>query len=292
MNGAVKPAELFAVLKELAERGETFALATVVRVQGSSIGKPGFKVVITQDGRIAYGGLGGVCPEAAIIPAALEAMRAGLPKVVRVHLENVERAVEATVRSRSGDDIYVETNCGGMMEIYIEPYSSPSRLIIIGQGGKDDVEEALIRLAKQLDFEVVLINHNPVLTERPDVLISDLNFDLRRYEFRPTDSVVVLTKGARDVEVLEALSGAKVRFVGLLASRKRVLEDVAALRQRGVSEEFLSSLHAPVGADIGAVTPAEIALSILADIVATKYNKHLPHKPLPATSQLAASEAP
>jgi xanthine dehydrogenase accessory factor len=281
----VKPTELFSVLKELAESGQPFALATVVRVEGSTIGRPGFKVVITGDGKIAYGGLGGVCPESAIIPVAQEAIRTGTPRTVKVYLESVEKAVEATVRLRKQDEIYVETNCGGMMEIYVEPYLSPDRIVIVAQGGKDDVEEALIRLAKLMDFEVVLINHNPVLTEKPDLLISELDYDISNFQFKPTDSVVVLTKGARDVAVLEALSKVRVRFVGLLASRKRVAEDLQALRERGVSEEFLASLHAPVGVDIGAVTPAEIALSILADVVATKYGRHLPHKPLPALGE-------
>jgi len=93
------------------------------------------------------------------------------------------------------------------------------------------------------------------------------------------DSVVILTKGERDVDILETLSKTKARFVGLLASRRRLKKDVDELVKRGVSPDFLKKLHAPVGLDIGARTPPELALAIMADVVATKYGLDVPHKP-------------
>ncbi len=262
---------------QLAERGEPFAVATVVRIHGSSLGKPGFKAVVSREGRIIFGTIGGVCPESAVATMAQEAIRTGRARVVTVHLEDARSAVDGTLRNASPDEVYVETNCGGTMEIYVEPYLPADRLILIGQGGKDDVEEGLVKMGKALGFETVVIDHLPVLSEDPDLLITDLDYDLSKFKFKDSDTVVVLTKGERDVPTLEALSKKNVRFVGLLASLQRVTEDVEQLRSRGVAPSFLASLHSPVGVDIGAITPEEVVVSIMADVVATKRGRHSPH---------------
>jgi len=267
-------------IDDLAEKGEPFVVATVVRIQGSSLGKPGFKAVLSRDGRIVFGTIGGVCPESAVASMAQEALRTGKAKIVTVHLEDARAAVDGTLKSSSPDEVYVETNCGGTMEIYVEPYLPPDRLILIGQGGKDDVEDGLVKMGKTLGFETVVIDHLPVLTEDPDQLITDLDYDLNKFEFKGTDSVVVLTKGERDVPTLETLSKKTVRFTGLLASLQRVKTDVEELDRRHVDRAFIESLHSPVGLDIGAITPEEVVVSIMADVVATKRGRHPPHAAL------------
>ena len=277
----MKQAEFAKMIDSLASRGAPFAVATVVNIEGSSLGKPGFKVIISGAGELLYGTLGGVCPESAIVSAAKMTMRTGNPKMVKVFLEGVDNSVGAVLKSQSEDEVHVETNCGGKMDIYIEPFLPQQRLILIGQGGKDDVEDALVKVGKILDFNVVVIDHSPVLSEQPDELIKDVDYDLGKFSFAITDSVVVLTRGERDVETLVALSKYKLRFVGMLGSRQRVREDLTKLRGAGVSEEFVASLRAPIGADIGAVTATEIALSILSEIVAAKYGKEVLRKALP-----------
>jgi xanthine dehydrogenase accessory factor len=277
-NSEMKQTEFTKVMGSLVDRREPFATATVVRIEGSSLGKPGFKTIISKTGEILYGSLGGVCPESAIVGTAQQTLQTGTPRTVKVYLESVEKAVEGTIVSQNEDEIHVETNCGGMMEVYVEPYLPQQRLVLLGQGGKDDVEDALVRMGKMLDFEVVVIDHNPVLSEEPDEAIRDVNFDVSKFRFNESDSVVVLTKGARDVAVLQSLSKFKLRFVGLLASRQRVREDFESLRRANAPKDFVDSIHAPIGADIGAVTPAEIALSVITEIVATKYGKSLPRK--------------
>lgn len=278
----MKQAEFAKVMGSLVTRGEPFAVATVVKTEGPSIGKPGFKIIISDTGEVLYGTLGGACPESAIVPSARKTMRTGAPSTVRVYLENVENSVGAVLKSQSEDEIHVETNCGGTMELYLEPYLPTQRLVIVGQGGKDDVEDALVKIGKTLDFEVVVVDHSPVLSEQPDQLFSQADFDLGKFGFTDSDSVVVLTKGGRDVEVLTALSKFKLRYVGLMASGQRVMEDVSKLKENGVDEGFLSSLRAPIGADIGAVSPAEIALAIMTEVVAEKYGKSVSRKPLSA----------
>jgi len=276
----MKQAEFAKMIDSLASRGAPFAVATVVKIEGSSLGKPGFKVIISGAGEVLYGTLGGVCPESAIVSAAKMTMRTGSPKMVKVFLEGVDNSVGAVLKSQSEDEVHVETNCGGKMEIYIEPYLPQQRLILVGQGGKDDVEEALVRMGKTLDFDVVVIDHSPILSEQPDELIKDVDYDLGKFPFTSSDSVVVLTRGERDVGTLVALSKSKLRYVGMLGSRQRVTEDLAKLREAGVGEQFIASLRAPIGADIGAVTATEIALSILSEIVAAKYGKEVLRKAL------------
>jgi len=287
----LKQAEFAKMMDTLASRGTPFAVATVVKTEGSSLGKPGFKVIISGAGEVVYGSLGGVCPESAIASAAKVTMRTGSPKMVKVFLENVEDAVGAVLKSQSEDEIHVETNCGGTMEIYIEPYLPQQRLILIGQGGKDDVEEALVKLGKLLDFEVVVIDHTPVLSEKPDKLITTVDYDIGTFDFGSTDSVVVLTRGERDVETLKALANFKLRYVGMLSSRRRVAENVEKLRSLGVSEDFVASLRAPAGADLGSITAAEIALSIMAEIEAAKYGKDVIRMALKGGSRPARIES-
>ena len=275
----------------LIERREPFVLATVVRIEGSSLGKPGFKALISKQGDTLCGSLGGMCPESVIAGVAQETLKTGNPKVIKVYLESVEKAVAGTILSQTADEVHVETNCGGMMEVYVEPYLPQQRLFLIAQGGKDDVEDALVRLGKIADFEVTVVDHSPVLTEKPDRLITGTDFDLSGLTLGEADSVVVLTKGTRDVEVLEALSKFRPRFIGLLASRKRARDDIEQLIRMGVEKEFVSRIRTPVGADIGAVTPAEIALSIMADIVAVKYGKVLPRKGIGEETPLRAGSS-
>lgn len=273
-------AEFAKVISGLTERREPFAVATVVKVEGSTVGKPGFKVVISKDGSVIYGSLGGVCPEAAVVGSALKTISTGVPKTVKVFLEDVEDAVEGVVKSQTDDEIHVEINCGGSMEVYLEPYLPQQRLVVIGQGGKDEVEDAVVKLGKMMEFEVIVIDHSPMLTSEPDRLIKDADFDIKDFPFFDSDSVVVLTKGARDVETLAAVSRSSPRYVGMMASRQRASEDLHELKKLGVSQEFSDSVHAPVGADIGALTPSEIALSIITEVVAVKHGKRLPSKSL------------
>jgi xanthine dehydrogenase accessory factor len=118
----LKQIEFAKTLDSLMSNGTPFAVATVVKTEGSSLGKAGFKIIISGTGEVLYGTLGGVCPESAIASVAEETLTTGVPKVVKVFLESTEDSVGATLDSRNKDEIHVETNCGGKMEIYVEPY--------------------------------------------------------------------------------------------------------------------------------------------------------------------------
>ncbi len=256
---------------ELAAKREPFAQATVTKTEGSTLAKTGFKILIGHDGNVVAGTLGGGCPEGPIVELARQTMKDGRPRVLRVHLVDAEQEVRGMFGEPKEDEIYVETNCGGTLEVFVEPLMPADRLVIVGQGGKDDVEDHLVRLGKELGFEVVVIDPSPQLSVTPDSLVESGEVDLKAVPLGTRDSVVVLTKGERDVQVLEALSHGSARFVGLMASRARLKKDLEELRGLGVTRSFLDALHAPIGLDIGAQTPAELAVAILAEVIATKY---------------------
>ncbi|MGQ0797627.1 MAG: XdhC family protein [Methanobacteriota archaeon] len=271
--------EYVARLAEVVSLRRACATAVVTRTEGSTLAKPGFKILVADDGKVLGGTLGGGCPEGPIVEVALRAMRDGEPRVLRVHLVDATKAVAGTLADPNEDEIYVETNCGGTLEVFVEPMLPAERLVVVGQGGKDDVEDALVHLGKALGLEVVVVDPAPALREEPDVVVKAAELD-PTIPIGDRDYVVVLTKGERDVAVLEALSRSNAKFVGLLASRHRLRKNLDDLRKLGVREGFLASLHAPVGLDIGAKTPAELALAILGDVIATKYGKDVPHKPM------------
>jgi len=152
---------------------------------------------------------------------------------------------------------------------------SRERLIVIGEDTKA-LEDGLVRVAGLVGYETVVVDGLSVLSEKPDVRIAD--YDLERFAFKPSDSVVVATHNERDVPLLQALSRKGVRFVGFMGDLKRGGDTIEALRRMGVVQSFLDSIHTPVGVDIGSVSPEEISVSIVAELIALKHGRHLPHK--------------
>ena len=261
-------------IHEMSTKGESFVVATVVKTEGSSLAKPGFKVVVFND-KIIYGTLGGACPESVILDEARKVLESGIPKNIRIHLEDAGKGIEAMISRQVQDEIFVETFCGGTIDVFLEPFKPFERLILIGQGGRDEVEEYLVLLGKKLDFRVTVIDHAPMLSEKPDELISGLDFDLKSYRFTNDDFVVILTKGERDIEALEAVSKSPPAYVGLMASRKRAAHDFEVLKGKGIPQKFLDSVNTPIGVDIGAITPFEIAISIASQITKKRRERAL-----------------
>ncbi|WP_393970889.1 XdhC family protein [Oxyplasma meridianum] len=256
-------------IMKLKEDGKQFTIATVIKTEGSSVAKPGFKALVQGD-HIIHGNLGGSCPESVIVEESEKVLKTGKPKIFKVHMEKTTDSLTALIKNRSDDDIYVETFCGGSIEVYLEPYFPTERLVIIGQGGRDEVENQLLKFGKLVGFKTLVVDPLPNLDQDPDELISDLGFKLDNLEILPTDFVVILTKGDTDIPALEAVSKHKPSYVGIMASRKRFKNDVEILKGKGISESFLKSVHSPIGMDIGAVTPSEIALSIISEIIKEK----------------------
>ncbi|MEM3670218.1 MAG: XdhC family protein [Thermoprotei archaeon] len=266
--------EFDAKMREMLSGGQAFCVATVVKTVGSTLAKQGFKILVDSQGNILAGTLGGACPEGTVAELASQCISRRSPRLVKVFLEDAGRAVAAATVEKD-DEIHVETNCGGNMEIFLDPYVGPERLFVFTDGGKDDVASAFIKMAKLVGFEVNLVDPTETVegadkrTPRPELSGLDIG---------EHDYAIVLTRGKTDIEVLTEVSKHKFGFVGLLASKTRFGADIEQLRSRGVSQEFLASIRSPLGVDIGAQTPAEIAVSILAEVVAKKRNKSVQRK--------------
>ncbi len=257
--------EIVRQMSELYAQGKSFVLATVVKAEGSSLAKPGFKVVLSDKGEILKGTLGGACPESAIADAAARVLESGLGKTIRVHLDETSESLKKMAANADPDEIFVETFCGGTIEIFLEPFLQQERIVLVKQGGKDDVAEAIASIAESVSLNCSILD----LSIMPTTETGGVSDPLTTFKFRPTDSVVILTKGNDDLRVIRHLAGTKVQYIGMMASRKRSSHDFEQLKT-GVDESFLKSIHTPIGLNIGAVYPWEIATSIIGEIISTK----------------------
>jgi xanthine dehydrogenase accessory factor len=171
----------------------------------------------------------------------------------------------------AGDDGLV---CGGRMEVFIEPIEGEPTLCLFGAG---HVAVPLARMAKAAGFRVEVVDDRArfASSERfPDadlVLVDDFAGAAARMTLGPNSYAVVVTRGHKgDVDALHAVLGRGLRFVGLLSSKAKMVHVANLLRERGVSAEEVASVHAPLGLAIGAVTPEEIAVSVLAEMIAVR----------------------
>ena len=236
--------ELLALAAELLSRGEAFALATVVRCEAPTSAKPGAKVLVREDGRV-HGWVGGACAEPVVVREALLALRDGQPRLLGLYGEGGR----APGRTEGLLEYGMTCHSGGTLEIYVEPYLPKPQLVLVGHG---PVIETLATLGVASDFAVV--------TLAEDALPAELGLTGRA-------AVVVATHADTDEDVLARILESDAGYVSLVASRRRAAVILERLKGRGAPPERLARLKAPAGLDIGAVTPQEIAVSILAEII-------------------------
>ncbi|MGE3509099.1 MAG: XdhC family protein [Vicinamibacterales bacterium] len=255
--------EVFAAVAEALERGEPAALVTIVSTIGSTPQRVGAKMLVFADGR-TVGTIGGGCYENDAFWKAREAIGHRRPQLVKYELS---------------DDFAQETGliCGGQMEVYIEPIEPSPELYVVGAG---HVGYELARLAQTCGFKIHVIDDREKFANRerfPDadeVIADDIPAWLERTQLPAHAYVVIVTRGhTNDLEALRALAPRDFRYLGLIGSRAKVARIYDALRDEGMPVERLTRVHAPIGLDIGAVTPQEIAVSILAELIAVKHGK-------------------
>jgi xanthine dehydrogenase accessory factor len=255
--------EVLSALSDAMARGETVALVTIVEAKGSTPQRVGARMVVHADGRIV-GTIGGGCYESDAFGRAREIIRSRAPQLVRYDLT---------------DDFAAETGliCGGQMQVFIEPIDPAPALYILGAG---HVGLQLGRLAPGLGFRVHVVDDREKFSNRErfpeaeEVVVDDIPEWIANTALPESAMVVVLTRGHRqDYDAVRALAGRKLRYVGLIGSRAKVAKLVERGLEEGLSADWLRAVHAPVGLDIGAVTPEEIAVSILAELVAVRRGK-------------------
>jgi xanthine dehydrogenase accessory factor len=255
--------EVFAAVVDALDRGEPAALVTIVATHGSTPQRVGAKMLVFGDGR-TIGTIGGGCYENDAFWKAREAITARQPQLVRYELS---------------DDFAQETGliCGGQMDVYIEPIEPSPELYVIGAG---HVGTYLAQLAQEVGFHVHVVDDREKFANRErfpaatEVVTEDIPGWLGRTNLTSHAYVVIVTRGhTNDLEALRALAPRQLRYLGLIGSRAKVARIYDALRTDGMAAEHLNRVHAPIGLDIGAVTPQEIAVSILAELIAVKHGK-------------------
>jgi len=226
----------------LTQAGEPFVLATVVWCERPTSAKPGAQAIIQADSTIT-GWIGGSCAQPVVLREALRILREGDDSYL-LRLGDPEVGIE-----RSGVRVFpMSCTSGGTLDIYMEPHLPQPQLLLIGDS---PVNAALEQLARVLDFTVIQID----------------TADLNNIHIDERTSILVATHGQYDEDALEQVLRSPAAYVGMVGSRRRSEACREYLRASGLTEQQIERLKAPAGLDIGAVTPQEIAGSILAELV-------------------------
>jgi xanthine dehydrogenase accessory factor len=252
--------DILRIANEWLARGERVCVATVVRREGSAPREVGAKMVISSTGKTA-GTVGGGIVEKGVIDKAPEVMKTGKPLMLDFDLSGARKDLDSI--------------CGGNMSIFLEPFGQVRSLLVMGAG---HVGSAIASLASKTGFDVTLVDSRPDYIA-PERLMKEIGERVKgiaaspddfedRVEISDSSFVVICTSGhGSDREWLGAVLEKSPRYVGMLGSRNKARAIFEALEAGGTASERLEEVHTPVGMDIGAITPEEIAVSVVAELI-------------------------
>ena len=263
--------DLYKEIVSLREEGRRGALATIVNVRGSIPSFETAKMLVRDDGTIA-GTIGGGCVEAEVWQVAKEVMQSEKPRTLTFNLNNNPKYDTGLV-------------CGGTLEIFIEPVLPTAQLYLFGAG---HVAHNIYKVASIAGFEVTIIDDRDTYANRArfpearDIYAADYSHALTQIAPNESSYIVVVTRGhADDMRILRTIlmNDVPYRYLGMIGSERKFLTVAKELEAEGMAREKLERVHSPVGIDIGAVTPEEIAVSVVAEMIAVRRNSstELPH---------------
>lgn len=251
--------ELYTTIAQALQAGERIAVATIVHVEGSTPRSTGAQMLVWDTGR-TFGTIGGGTMEAHVVRDARQALADGRSCLQEYSLV-------------AGEDAALGV-CGGRTQVFIHVLQPPERVLVIGAG---HVAQPIAQVAALAGFGVLVVDDRPELlsAERfPNVETRVISFPELRTTL-PVDShthVVIVTRShEHDEEVLVQLIDQPVAYLGVIGSRTKVRRLFQRMREAGYTEEQLARVHAPIGLDIGAETPAEIAVSIVAELILNRH---------------------
>jgi len=257
------------ILKEALGRinkGEIIALAIIIETKGSTPREVGAKMVVGKDGLIA-GTIGGGITEAKIIKEAKQALEKGKEKLLTYHLTKEQAALDEGAI------------CGGEMKVFIDILQPKEEVLIFGAG---HIAACVSKLAKTVGFKVTIIDDreefvnqdrfpeaDKIIAEETEKALTHLKIALSTY-------IIIVTRGhLKDEEVLGSVIRSGAAYIGMIGSRKKNATVFQHLEEQGISAQELKKVHAPIGVDIGAQTPEEIAVSIMAEIIQVRRKKEI-----------------
>ena len=249
--------DVLARAAQLSAEGRRFALITVIRTAGSTPRKPGAKMIVGDDGEL-YGTVGGGRIEQELIEEARAALADGRPRLIKRHLTH-ELAM----------------CCGGEMEAFVEPMGRVERLVLVGGG---HINFALAPMAARVGFEVTLVDELEefATAERfPDAkrVLHDWEPAQWGVSFGSDTYIVIATRDhAVDQKVLELLAAANARpaYLGVIGSRGKLGRFRKRMEQKGIAADWIEQVRGPIGVDIAAETPEEIAVSVVAELIGVR----------------------
>lgn len=256
-SGKRSEMDIFQAISELLEGGGRGALATVISANGSTPGKEGAKMLIREDGS-TFGTIGGGCTEASVWALARTAMEK-------------DQALRETFKlspKQAGEEGLA---CGGTLEVFVEPIGSPV-VILFGAG---HIAQAVAKLCDSVGLEVQVVDDREKFANEErfphatKIVVSDFETCFQKLSVKPSSYLVIVTRGHRyDQLTLAGALATPASFVGLIGSRVKIAHIFHNLKRQGVITQTPENVKAPIGLDIGARTPEEIAVSIVAQLIA------------------------
>ena len=247
---------IYRALSELERINESAALCTVIKSEGSTPRHVGSKMLVYPDGRF-LGTVGGGELESRVIKAAIESIKSGTA-------QNLSYTMADPARGDPGV-------CGGTVEVFVEPILPPAMIVVIGGG---HVGKAVVHLAKWLGFRVAVSDDRPEFSNPESVPGADAYYPVPMGKLtehlnvtRQTYLVITSRGSPIDAAGLPSLLESDAVYIGVIGSKRRWLTTVKALQEQGVSEEKIRRVHSPMGIELNAETPEEIAVSIMAEVL-------------------------
>ncbi len=273
--------DLFEEIVRMRKAGQRGALATIVHTNGSIPSYESSRMLVREDGSVA-GTIGGGCVEAEVWAAAKEVMQQEQPRKMTFNL-NHDAAYD------------VGLICGGTLEIFVEPVLPQPQLCIFGGG---HVSLAVARAAHAAGFGISVIDDRAAfanLERFPMATAVHTSYEDAFEKLKPNAStyLLIVTRGHKDdMRVLAWAVRTPARYIGMIGSKRKVISVYKALEKEGYSPDEFERVHAPVGLDIGALSPEEIAVSITAELIAVRRNaRNLPHKAVKLARAAALPDA-
>src|ERR1700726_4632780 len=256
--------EVLDLVAQMKAAEETFVLATVVRTVSVTAAKAGAKAIIRPDGTIVAGWIGGGCAKGAVLKAAREALVDGEPRMVSVQPENLLAELGVTPGETREGVRFASNMCPskGTMDIFVEPVLPHPSLVILGAS---PVALSLAAQARPLGYHVTLAAPATDITGAPDADMLIDSFRLGELH-QAKRFVVVSTQGKGDEAALRTAVATEAAYHAFVGSRRKMAALRAKLMAEGIQASAIDRIKAPAGLDLGAITPEEIAMSILAEI--------------------------